>query len=132
MLEASKLNLKSTALLCLKLKGVKKVRSVCKLCFKFTLLILQNYLSTYQQLSSPMCTLVVSQSNVNIYVYNVIKQNSSVKKQTSCTSLDTVNERTQALALLDAGLSVKDVDKQMSKSERLVTKWRRRRQQNKQ
>lgn len=33
---------------------------------------------------------------------------SSVKKQTSCTSVDTVNERAQALALLDAELSVKN------------------------
>lgn len=57
---------------------------------------------------------------------------SSVKKQTSCTSVDTVNERAQALALLDAGLSVKDVAKQLCKSERWVTKWRRRREQNKQ
>jgi transposase len=57
---------------------------------------------------------------------------SSVKKQTSCTSVDTVNERAQALALLDAGISVKDVAKQLCKSERWVTKWRRRREQNKQ
>lgn len=40
---------------------------------------------------------------------------SSVKNQTSCTSVDTVNNRAQALALLDAGLSVKDVAKQCAK-----------------
>ena len=57
---------------------------------------------------------------------------SSVKKQTSCISVDTVNERAQALALLDAGISVKDVAKQLCKSEQWVTKWRRRREQNKQ
>jgi transposase len=56
----------------------------------------------------------------------------SVKKQKSCTSVDITNERAQALALLDAGLSVKDVAKQLCKSERWVTKWRRRREQNKQ
>lgn len=56
---------------------------------------------------------------------------SSVKNQTSCTSVDTVNNRAQALALLDAGLSVKDVAKQLCKSERWVTKWRRRREQKK-
>lgn len=38
---------------------------------------------------------------------------SSVKNQTSCTSVDTVNNGAQALALLDAGLSVKDVAKQL-------------------
>lgn len=57
---------------------------------------------------------------------------SLVKNQTSCTSVDTVNNGAQALALLDAGLSVKDVAKQLCKSERWVTKWRRRREQNKQ
>lgn len=31
----------------------------------------------------------------------------------SCTNVDTVNNRAQALALLDAGLSVKDVAKQL-------------------
>lgn len=56
----------------------------------------------------------------------------SVKNQTSCTSVDTVNNRAQALALLDAGLSVKDVAKQLCKSERWVTKWIRRREQDKQ
>lgn len=57
---------------------------------------------------------------------------SSVKNQTSCTSVDTVNNRAQALAVLDAGLSVKDVAKQLCKGERWVTKWRRRREQYKQ
>lgn len=57
---------------------------------------------------------------------------SLVKNQTSCTSVDTVNNGAQALALLDAGLSVKDVAKQLCKSERWVTKWIRRREQDKQ
>lgn len=57
---------------------------------------------------------------------------SSVEKQTSCTSADTVNERAEALALLDAGLGVMDVAKQLCKSERWITKWRLRREQNKQ
>lgn len=37
---------------------------------------------------------------------------SLVKRQASCTSVDTVNERAQAFALLDAGLGVMDVAKQ--------------------
>ena len=52
---------------------------------------------------------------------------SSVKKQTSLTNVEKITERAQALVLLDAGLTVKDVAKQLCKSERWVTKWRRRR-----
>ena len=43
-----------------------------------------------------------------------------------------ITERAQALVLLDAGLTVKDVAKQLCKSERWVTKWRRRRDENQQ
>ena len=47
---------------------------------------------------------------------------SSVKKQTSLTNVEKITERAQALALLDAGLNVKDVAKQLCKCERWVTK----------
>ena len=57
---------------------------------------------------------------------------SSVKKQKSLTNVEKITERAQALALLDAGLTVKDVAKQLCKSERWVTKWRRRRDENQQ
>ena len=50
-----------------------------------------------------------------------------MKKQTSLTNVEKITERAQALVLLDAGLTVKDVAKQLCKSERWVTKWRRRR-----
>lgn len=43
-----------------------------------------------------------------MFITSLHKMTSSVKKQTSCTSVDTVNKRVQALALLDAGLGVKD------------------------
>ena len=56
----------------------------------------------------------------------------SVKKQTSLTNVKKITERAQALALLDAGLTVKIVAKQLCKSERWVTKWRRRRDENQQ
>ena len=57
---------------------------------------------------------------------------SSVKKQTSLTNVEKITERAQASALLDAGLPVKDVAKQLCKSERWVTKWRQRRDENQQ
>ena len=57
---------------------------------------------------------------------------SSVKKQTSLTNVEKITERAQALVLLDAGLTVKDVAKQLCKSEIWVTKWRRRRDEYKQ
>ena len=55
-----------------------------------------------------------------------------MKKQTSLTNVKKITERAQALALLDAALTVKDVAKQLCKSERWVTKWRRRRDENQQ
>ena len=57
---------------------------------------------------------------------------SSVKKQTSLTNVEKITERAQSLALLDAGLTVKDVAIHLCKSERWKTKWRRRRDENQQ
>ena len=59
-------------------------------------------------------------SDVNSFkIYNKIT--GSVKKQTSLTNVKKITERAQALALLDAALTVKDVAKQLCKSERWVT-----------
>ena len=76
-----------------------------------------------------LSSLVLLWSDVNSYIYitSYNKMTSSVKKQTSLTNVEKITERAQALVLLDAGLTVKDVAKQLCKSERWVTKWRRRR-----
>ena len=57
---------------------------------------------------------------------------SSVKKQTSLTKVGKITERAQSLALLDAGLTMKDMAKQLCKSERWITTWRQRRDENQQ
>lgn len=49
---------------------------------------------------------------------NKVHVMSSVKKQTSCTSVDKINEKAQAEVLLDAGLRVRNERKQPIKCER--------------